>query len=178
MHGTHGMKRCGRWHRIAALAASSLLAAACNTPVADVAEEKPEDLTGTWHLTADLGGVKHALVTFISDGTFIYTPATTKNVHAHGVWKKLGSLTFIEQNREYVFGADGKLSLFADTTEIIELSEDRQSYVGRAVTDLKPIDGSDSVVEVVEFTVYGTRMVVDTDALPQAGDGYDKSGHG
>lgn len=122
-------------------------------------DEHSKDLTGTWDMTAEINGhTGHAMVTFISDGTFIHTGASKNNVNAHGVWKKIDSLTFVEQNREYVF-VDEELALFADTSEVIELSEDGNSFVGHAVAELKTIDDG-TVVQVVEFTIYGTRRIL------------------
>lgn len=119
-----------------------------------------KDLTGTWDMTAEINGhMGYAMVTFMSDGTFIHTASSKNNVNAHGVWKKIDSRTFVEQNREFVF-VDEQLALFADTSEIIELSEDGNSFVGQAVAELKTIDDG-TVVQVVEFTIYGTRRVLD-----------------
>ena len=114
-------------------------------------------LVGTWHLTADLFP-GHAMITFFSDGTLIHTAASKNNVNDHGVWKKLGPLRFVEQNREYVYENE-ELVLFADTTDVIELAEDGMSFVSQASTDLKLLDGT--VIDTVEFTVFGERMVID-----------------
>lgn len=143
------------------LASFLLLAGLVSTLPAQADGRHGKKLTGTWHLTAEFGGqTAHAMVTFMSDGTFIHTGAAKNNVNAHGVWKKVGPRTFVEQNREYVYDENDALVLFADTTEIIEISRDGQSYVGEAVTELKLLE-DDVVVEVVEFTIYGTRMVLD-----------------
>ena len=98
------------------------------------------------------------MVTFFKEGTLIHTGASKNNVNAHGVWQKVGPRTFIEQNREYVYQNE-ELALFADTTEVIELAEDRLSYVGEAVTELKLLDGT--VIDEVSYAVFGTRMVLD-----------------
>ena len=119
-------------------------------------KHKKNTLTGSWNMTTVLfGNELHAMVTFFEDGTHIHTGASKNNVNAHGIWKKIGSRTFYEENREYVFESEA-LALFADTKEVIELSKDGDSWVGEAVTELKTLDGT--VVNVVPFTIYGTRM--------------------
>ena len=126
----------------------------------DSLEKKREKtLTGSWNMTTVLFGRElFAMVTFFDDGTHIHTGASKNNVNAHGIWKKIGRRTFYEQNREFVFENE-ELSLFADTKEVIELSEDGNSWVGEAVTELKTIDGA--VVNVVPYTIYAERMTFD-----------------
>jgi hypothetical protein len=119
-------------------------------------KKKDRTLTGSWNLTTVLFDKElHAMVTFFEDGTFIHTGASTNNVNAHGIWKRIGSRTFYEENREYVY-QNSELALFADTKEVIELSKDGMTLVGEAKTELKTLDGT--VVDVVDFTIYGTRM--------------------
>ena len=127
-------------------------------PVAvSAADGDLKTLVGTWHLTADLFP-GHAMITFFSDGTLIHTAASKNNINDHGVWEKLGPLRFVEQNREYVYDNE-ELVLFADTTDVIELNADGMSFVSQAVTELKLLDGT--VIDTVEFTVFGERMVID-----------------
>ena len=130
---------------------------------AAAAQGKTETLVGTWNMTTVIFGEKaYAMVTFFKDGTFIHTAATDNNVNAHGVWKMVAPRTFVEVNREYVYQG-GKLALFADTVELIELSQDGMTWTGEAVTELKLLDGT--VIDVVTFTIEATRMTIDSDLL-------------
>lgn len=132
------------------------LAATAPGNVDSLEKKKKNTLTGSWNMTTVLFGQElHAMVTFFGDGTHIHTGASKNNVNAHGIWKKIGSRTFYEENREYVFQNE-ELALFADTKEVIELSKDGKTWVGEAVTELKTLDGT--VVNEVEFTIYGYRM--------------------
>jgi hypothetical protein len=116
-------------------------------------------LVGTWHLTAPFfGHDAYAMVTYFKEGTLVHTGASKNNVNAHGVWKKVGRRTFVEQNREYVYQNE-ELAVFADTTMLVELAQDGPSWVGEAVTELKLLDGT--VIDEVSFEVFGKRMLLD-----------------
>ena len=157
IHAAKQLTSKARGSRLVVLAL--MLVVACVVMAASPSSNHLRTLTGTWHLTAPFFGPDaHAMITFLDEGTLIHTGASKNNVNAHGVWKKVGPLTFVEQNREYVYDNE-ELVLFADTTEVIELSKDGMSFVGEAVTELKLLNGT--VVDVVEFTVFGTRMVLD-----------------
>ncbi len=149
-----------RWLTVSRLAVACLILMIV-LPLATYGDDaKSNDLAGTWNLTATFGGEEaHALVTFFKDGTFISTSASRFNVNAHGVWKRLGSRTFVEKNREFIYDESGNLAFFGDTTELIELSDDGMTFVGEAIGVLKLLDGTP--VGEIPFTVYGTRMVLD-----------------
>ena len=116
-------------------------------------------LIGSWYVSSpDFGEPVLAMVTYFDEGTVIMSQMSERNSDAHGVWKKLGPRTFIEQSRANVISGLGDVWI-ADYTQIIEIAGDGQSFAGEAVTVWKSLDGV--ILEEVAFSTFGNRMVID-----------------
>ena len=141
-------------------AALTLILVAGLAVAAAASNRNPNTLTGVWELRATLDGQPVVFfVTYHDDGTLFATPPTRLNINAHGLWKKVGPRTFVEQNREFAADANGELTLIAETTEVISLSHDKMSYTSDAVTEIQDLDGN--VLATFSYTIDATRMTLD-----------------
>ena len=141
-------------------AALTLMLVAGLAVAAAASHRNPNTLTGVWELRATVDGQPVVFfVTYHADGTLFATPPTSLNINAHGLWRKVGPRTFVEKNREFAADANGELTLIAETTEVISLSDDRMSYTSDAVTEIQDLDGN--VLATFSYAIDATRMTLD-----------------
>lgn len=99
-------------------------------------------IVGTWAVTFNGDDTTQAVMTYHQDGTFDSTSSSGNVTSAKGVWEKAGPRTFVERNKSFSLDANGNLAFVLDSTEVLELSNDGQSYTGEVVTQVSLPDGT------------------------------------
>ena len=116
-------------------------------------------LVGTWKATFNDDDTLQIVSTFHRDGTYINTSSSNLFTNAQGVWEKVGPRTYVERSRSFQVGADGAILFILDNREVIELSQDGQSYTSQVETEVREPDGD--LLFTVTGTTAATRMTVD-----------------